>query len=180
MSDSRVAKRYAKPLLELADEKGILEETKKDMEDFVKLCDESKDLTLMLKSPIIPHLRKLEILQKLFKGKVGDLTYSIFEIIVRKNREAILPDVGRSFLEQYNLKKGIVEATITSTYKLDAKTKGEFEKLVNQISGKKATLKEIVDPSVIGGFKLMIGDRQIDETVSSKLRELELQFLSKA
>lgn len=178
MSDGRVAKRYAKPLLELAQERGVLEETKQDMELFVGLCEESKDLQLMLKSPIIPHLRKLSILEKIFKGKVGDLTYSIFEIIVKKNREAILFEVGKSFLALYNKVKGLVEATVTSTFKLDKKTKAEFEKLVKSVTGKDVELTEVVDPSIIGGFKIKIGDQQIDETVSSKLRELELKFVN--
>ena len=178
MSDGRVAKRYAKPLLELAQEQGVLEETKKDMELFVGLCEDSKDLQLMLKSPIIPHLKKLSILEKLFKGKVGNLTYSIFEIIVKKNRESILFEVGKSFLSLYNKAKGLIEATVTSTIKLDDKTKKEFEKLVKSVTGQDAILTEVVDPSVIGGFKLKIGDQQIDETVSSKLRELELKFLN--
>ena len=178
MSDGRVAKRYAKPLLELAQEQGVLEETKKDMELFVGLCEDSKDLQLMLKSPIIPHLKKLSILEKLFKGKVGNLTYSIFEIIVKKNRESIIFEVGKSFLSLYNKAKGLIEATVTSTIKLDDKTKKEFEKLVKSVTGQDAILTEVVDPSVIGGFKLKIGDQQIDETVSSKLRELELKFLN--
>ena len=70
MSDSRVAKRYAKPLLQLADERGKLDAVKQDLEMFVSLCEESRDLSNMLKSPIIPHLKKLSILEAVFKGKV--------------------------------------------------------------------------------------------------------------
>ncbi len=180
MSNSRVAKRYAKPLLELADEKGKLEAVKKDMEMFVSLCDESRDLSNMLKSPIISHLKKLSILEAIFKGKIDDLTYSIFEIIVKKNREAVLIDVGRSFLELYNHLKGIVKATVTTALALENNTVEDFKKLVKQISGKDVILDQLIDPNVIGGFKLKIADKQIDETIQSKLKDLKLKFTTNA
>ena len=180
MSDSRVAKRYAKPLLELADEQGKLDVVKQDMEMFVSLCEESKDLSNMLKSPIISHLKKLSILEVVFKGKVDDLTFSIFEILVKKNREAILYQVGNSFLELYNHLKGIVKATVTTAVALDAATVEEFKKLVREISKQDVMLEQDVDPTVIGGFKLKIADKQIDETIQSKLKDLKLKFTTNA
>lgn len=180
MSNSRVAKRYAKPLLELADEKGKLEAVKQDMEMFVSLCDENRDLANMLKSPIISHLKKLSILEAIFKGKVDDLTFSIFEILVRKNRESVLVEVGRSFLELYNHFKGIVKATVTTAIALEKNTVEDFKKLVRQISGNDVELNQLVDPNVIGGFKLKIADKQIDETIQSKLKDLKLKFTTNA
>ena len=180
MSDSRVAKRYAKPLLELADEHGKLDVVKKDIEMFVGLCEESRDLTNMLKSPIIPHLKKLSILEALFKGRVDDLTFSIFEILVKKNREAILHQVGISFLELYNKLKGIVKATVTTAVALDAAAVEQFKKLVREISKQDVLLEQDVNPAVIGGFKLKIADKQIDETVQSKLKDLKLKFTTNA
>lgn len=180
MSSSRIAKRYAKPLLELADEKGKLEAVKQDMEMFVSLSDDSKDLANMLKSPIIPPSKKLSILEALFKGKVDELTYSIFEILVKKNRENILIEVGSAFLELYNKLKGIVKATVTTAVALESATIEEFKKLVREISGKDVTLEQEVDPAVIGGFRLKIADKQIDETVQSKLKDLKLKFTTNA
>jgi len=180
MSDSRVAKRYAKPLLDLAKEQGKLDEVKKDIEMFASLCEENKDLTNMLKSPIIPHLKKLSILESIFKGKVNDLTFSIFEILVKKNRESILLDVSNAFLELYNQSKGIVKATVTTAISLDQSSVGEFKKLVKSISKMEVDLIQQIDEKLIGGFKLKIADRQIDETVQSKLRDLKLKFSTNA
>lgn len=180
MSNSRVARRYAKPLIGLADEQGKLDVVKQDMEMFVSLCDESKDLANMLKSPIIPHQKKLSILEAIFKGKIDDLTFSIFEILVKKNREAVLIEVGRSFLELYNSLKGIVKATVTTAIKIENDTLEDFRKLVKQISGMDVALDQQVDPNVIGGFKLKIADKQIDETIQSKLKDLKLKFTTNA
>jgi F-type H+-transporting ATPase subunit delta len=69
MSDSRIAVRYAKPLLSLAQEQGKLDIVKDDMEAFLKICDADRNFVLMLKSPVIPHTKKAKILDLIFKGK---------------------------------------------------------------------------------------------------------------
>lgn len=177
MSEFRVASRYAKSLLELADEKGVLEEVHNDMQSFANLCKENREFVLMLKNPIIKHDKKRTILEKVFKGKVNDLTMAIFDIITRKNREAVLPGIAREFHHQYNVKKGIEVASVTTAVTLDEGLKSELIDLVKKISGKeKVELKEIVDKDIIGGYVLKVGDRQIDDSIKSKLKALELKF----
>lgn len=176
MSVNRIASRYAKPLLELSIEKGILEEVAKDMDQFAALCESNRDFVLMLKNPILNHLNKLSILKKIFTGKVNDLTLSIFDIISRKNREQYLPEIALEFHKQYNIAKGISEATVTTVVPLNAQLKIEVTALVKKITGKKVELTEIISPSIIGGFILRIGDRQIDDSINSKLNELKLKF----
>jgi len=176
MSEYRIASRYAKSLLDLAVEKGQLEEVNKDMLMFSELVKENRDLLLMLKSPVITPDKKLGILTRVFEGKVNDLTLAIFQILTKKHREMYLDQIAVEFHHQYNTSLGIEEATITTTFELDAETKSAFENIVTQISGKKVELTEVVDEELIGGFILKIGDRQIDDSVSSQLKALRLEF----
>lgn len=176
MSEYRIASRYAKSLLDLAVEKGQLEEVNKDMIMFSELVEENRELLLMLKSPIITHDKKLAILNTLFEGKVNDLTLSIFQILTKKHREGYLALIAEEFHHQYNASKGIEEATVTTTFPLDAAMRTEFENVVKSISNKEVELTEVVDESLIGGFILKIGDRQIDDSVNSKLKALRVEF----
>ncbi len=176
MSEYRIASRYAKSLLGLADEQGSLEEVNKDMLMFSELASENRDLVLMLKSPVVPHSKKLAVLNQVFDGKVHKLTMAIFQILTKKQREAYLPAIATEFHHQYNVRKGIEEATITTTFALDAALRKEFEGIVKSISGKKVELTEKIDEEIIGGFVLKIGDRQIDDSLSSKLSALKLKF----
>jgi F-type H+-transporting ATPase subunit delta len=176
MSDFRVASRYAKSLLSLAEEKGVLEEVHDDMQLFKNVAENNKEFTRILKNPIINHDKKLNILKGIFKGKVHPLTFSIFEIITRKNREAILPAIAKAFHQQYNVFKNIEEAKVVTTFPLTEELRKEFELIVWKYTGKKVDLKEEVNESLIGGYILKIGDRQIDESLNSKLKELRLQF----
>lgn len=176
MSVGRIAVRYATPILELAEEKNVLDSVKADMESFLNICQESRDFSLMMKSPIIPHLKKADILKKVFTGKVNELTLQAFDIITRKSRESLLEDIAEEFLHLYNVKKGMAEVSVTTSIKLDADMKKAFEKLAKDITGKEPILKEKVDPEIVGGYILRLGDRQIDESVSGQLKDLKLKF----
>ncbi|MEO1256406.1 MAG: ATP synthase F1 subunit delta, partial [Bacteroidota bacterium] len=150
MSVGRIATRYATPILELAEEKKVLDAVKSDMESFVRICEESRDFSLMLKSPIIPHQQKAAILKKVFDGKVNELTLQAFDIVTRKNRENLLESIAQEFLQVYNVRKGLAEVSVTTSVELDLEMKKAFEKLAEDVTGKKPILKEKVDPEILG------------------------------
>ena len=177
MAESRATFRYVKSLLGLAVEKNVLEEVHNDMLLFTQAAATSRPFELLLQSPVIKHDKKLEILRQIFKGKVSALTMAFFEIITRKNREPILLGVAREFHNAYNEYKGIGKATVTTAIPLDPAMRAEFEKLVRQYSDKKQIeLIEKVDADLIGGFVLNVGDRQVDASIKSKIKTLQVKF----
>ena len=177
MADSRAASRYVRSLLGLAVEKNALESVYKDMLLFTKVCEENRSFELMLKNPIIKHSKKREILEKIFEGKVHQLTMAIFDILTRKNREPILPSIAREFHTAYNIYKGIGRAYITTAVPLDNQLRLAFEKIVRQLSEKTdVELTEKVDKEMIGGFLLNVGDRQLDASIRNKLKALKVKF----
>jgi len=133
----------------------------------------------MLKNPVIVPGKKLSILKEIFEGKVNELTLAIFVIITRKSREKYLPEIAQAFISHYYDHKGIVESTITSVEPLSESLKKEVSALVAKIANKEVVLTEKIDSDLIGGFVLKIGDRQIDESISSKLSALRLKFSDK-
>lgn len=177
MADIRAASRYVKSLLSLAIEQKVVEEVHNDMMFFSRVYDQNKSFSLMLRSPVIPHDKKRDILAKIFKGKVNSLTMSFFDIITRKNREPLLGSIAKEFHNAYNEYKGIGKATVTSALPLDPALRSEFENLVRKYSEKKQVeLVERVDPEMIGGFILNVGDRQIDASIKNKLKALKVKF----
>lgn len=179
MSDLRIAHRYAKPLYELAEEQKVVEDVMDDMSNFVSLCEENRDFLLMLRSPIIPHLRKAQILKMIFGKKSNKLTLAAFDIIARKNRENLLPEIAQEFVVEYNKKMGLQEAVVTTTFPISASLKKSFEGIVEQVTGSKAILKAEVNEEIIGGFVLKMGDKMLDQSISSDLKEIKLKFNKK-
>jgi len=177
MADTRAASRYVKSLLGLAVEKNALEQVHQDMLLFSKVCEENRPFVLMLNNPVIKHDKKREILNKIFGGKVNALTMAILDIITRKNREPLLPVIADLFHDAYNQVKGIGKAVVVTATPIDAKLRAEFEKMVNNIQKEnKVELIEKIDPSMIGGFVLNVGDRQVDASIKSKLNTLKVKF----
>jgi F-type H+-transporting ATPase subunit delta len=174
MSDIRVASRYAKSLIELAQERGILENVYQDMLLFTKTVTANRDLALMLRNPIVKHNKKLAVLKAIFTGKVSDLTLSFFTIITEKNREAVLSTVATEFLTQYNLLKKVQKAQVTTAAPLTPALRSEINQMVlNRTGMNTVVLEEVVDPAIIGGFVLRIGDVQIDDSISTSLLRLK-------
>ncbi|MBD8488317.1 ATP synthase F1 subunit delta [Echinicola sp. CAU 1574] len=179
MSVTRVASRYAKSLLELAVEKGILKEVHQDMQQLLSVVASNRDFALLLKSPIVKSDVKAKVVKEVFSKSAQELTLTFFDIISRKNREDILTDIAKEFHGQYNIHQDIQVAELTTTFEINDDLRKAFEAAVKEISGRsKVELVEKIDKDIIGGFVLKVNDRQLDESMSSKLKALRLEFSS--
>lgn len=176
MSEIRVASRYAKSLIELAIEKGVLEEVHNDMQLFANTVRSNTGLLMLLKNPIVQNEKKLNILKGIFGGKVSTLTMEFFKIVSRKNRESNLLAVADEFEERYRVQKGIVRAEVITAFPITDEMRKDFKAIVTKLTSKQPELIEKIDKSIIGGYILRVGDQQIDESIQSKLEELKSQF----
>ncbi len=178
MSESTVALRYAKSLIDLAQEQKVVETVYQDMVFFKKVADENRGLMLALKSPVVRHDKKLAILEGVFKDRVSPVSYTIFKIITQKNREAIMNSIADEFVKLYDDYKGIVKAYITSSMPLTAELRKQFITIVADATGKTVELEEKVDDKLIGGYILRVGDRQLDYSIKKQLNDLKLTLLN--
>ncbi|GAB3824126.1 ATP synthase F1 subunit delta [Pontibacter rugosus] len=176
MSEIRVASRYAKSLLELAIERNELEQVNADMQLFSKVVSQNRDFQLLLENPIVKSDKKLAVINAIFQGKVQELTLSFFNLVARKNRESALEAVAKSFQDQYKVEKGIQTAEVISAVPLSPALRDELGQRLVAETGKRIELVERVDPSLIGGFVLRVGDKQIDSSVKNSLRKLKNNF----
>lgn len=176
MSISRIALRYSRPLLSLAEDRGVLSAVKDDMANLKELCKSNRDFVLMLRSPVISNFRKADILKKMFGNRVDPLTGMFLDLVARKNRARYLPEIVDEFIVLYNAKMGRQKATVATAFALDGNMRSSFEKLVEKLTGKKPLLKEEVNTGIIGGYVLKFGDRQLDESIRGQLGRLKLKF----
>ena len=177
MSDYKVATRYAKSLLELSIEKGVLERVHSDMERLLEVCRVSTEFSAVLKSPVVSSDKKLNILKGVLGSSASEVTQTFIQLLSKKGRESVFPTIAKEFLSQYNLYLGIQVAELVTTFPIDDPLRMRFKEIVTEISGKeKVDLTEKINENLIGGFVLKIDDRQLDESLSSKLRKLRLEF----
>jgi F-type H+-transporting ATPase subunit delta len=177
MSINRVAGRYAKSIIDLASDNNKLDVVLNDMEIFKKSLA-SRDLYLMLKSPIIHSDKKNKILSILFGDKFDKITMSFVDICVRKGRESILPEIIDEFIIQYNKLKKITTVTISTAQELPLV---ELEAIKQKLmlsteTGDKIEVIVKVKPELIGGYVVEIGDKLYDASILHKLETLKKQF----
>jgi F-type H+-transporting ATPase subunit delta len=177
MNIAPVAYRYARSLMELAQEKGVLAGVHEDMRLVAATCAGSRDLLVLLKSPVVKSDKKDKVLDQVFAGKIGQLTSAFMGILVRKGREALLPHVAAAFDELYKQQRGIVTAHVKSAAPLNEATRAQVRALAEQQHpGKTVELEEAVDASLIGGLTIRIGDEQYDGSVSRRISDLRRKF----
>lgn len=177
MSVSQVASRYARSLLDLATEQGKTEIVKADMANFQEAL-KSRELVLLLKSPIIYPDKKLACLKAIFEGKMDDLTMAFFNLSVKKGRESLLIDIADEFITQYNAQYNIALVKVTSATPLDTVTTEKILSKVRSLIGEnmKIQLETKIDPSLIGGFIIQFEDKLYDSSVRYQMNKLKQTF----
>jgi F-type H+-transporting ATPase subunit delta len=178
MSEQRVAGRYAKSLIDLSKEQNILDIVKNDMLIFKQTLHQNIALLSMLKSPVVNGGDKIAVLKKIFEPTFHKLTIAFFNIVVRKNRALVLGSISEAFLEQYNDFNNIISASVKTAQPIDAATSAEVTQFIEKQSGKKVALAATVDPSLIGGLVIQVGDNLYDASIAGKLNKVKQNLLN--
>ena len=176
MSEITVAIRYAKSLIDLAVEQKALEQVNNDMEFFVRTIKANSELNAVLVNPIIYHDKKIQILDAIFGGKVSPVTIAFFKLMVNKNRAEVLYPAAQEFINQYDVINNIIKATVVSAAELSEANKKTIVAEIEASTKGTVKLTAKVDPALIGGFILTVGDRQVDTSISSSLTKLKKEF----
>lgn len=171
-----VASRYAKSLLDLAIEKKQVDAVRKDMLVIDSVCRSNREFILLLQSPVVNTDKKISIINTLFDKKISSLSLNFLNLITSKRRESYISEISSSFDSQYKIYKNITSVKVESAVALDAKLKENILDLVKKSVKGEIELIEKVTPSLIGGFILTINDKQIDQSVASKLNKLKKDF----
>lgn len=176
MKATRLTSRYAKSLLTLVIENNSLEETLEDMKLILAVCSENRDLTLLLKSPVVKSDKKLSILSDVFSKSITELTMTFINIITSKKREKFLEGIAESFVSLYKSHKNIETVTLTTACIIDENTKSEILKYIKMNGKSVVELTEVINEDIIGGLIIRMGDKQLDASVSKNIKELKKSF----
>lgn len=179
MASARVAERYSRSLLDLAIDASTVDQVHKDM-TLLQSSLASPDLQNLLLNPTIRGSRKSAILQKIFGKSWTTLTLKFVEVVTRKGREDVLPDMVHTFFEQYNDYKGITQVLVTSAKPL---SKESLDQITQKLKDSGTTKPNInietkVNPDLIGGFILEYNNKQYDASVRGKLNKLKHKLVN--
>jgi len=175
MKSTKSASRYAKALLELAIEQQKLESIESNMSRILAAAKETNEFQVFLDSPIINIDKKVAVLNSLF-GEFEPLTLSFLALITKSGRERLITEIAQSYISQVKEFKGIIPISITSARKLDEATKATILAKINASVTGTLEITELIDESLIGGFIVTMGDKQIDASVVSQLARMKQEL----
>ena len=177
MNNPRLAQRYAKSLIDISKDMSQLDAVHNDILFLKSIVDQSRQFVLMLDSPIINPDKKYKIIHALTDGRISKITESFLKLICNKSREANLPGVITSFIEQYNTIIGLHNAKLTTATPISKELVDTFiSKIQASTSYDKVHLETVVDDKIIGGFILQMEGKLIDNSISRNLRDVKKQF----
>lgn len=177
MSQSIAANRYAKALYELAKEKNVVAETVADLREVRIVFTESKDLFNLLVAPNLTTEKKFELIDSIFSS-VQPIIVDALKVILVNNRIDETVSVIDSFIRIANDESGVEDAIVYST---EALTEDQLERIsttfAKQVDKDSLNITNEIDSSLIGGIKLIIGNRIYDNTIVSKVNGLRRALL---
>jgi F-type H+-transporting ATPase subunit delta len=175
MRETRVAGRYAKALFDLAVEQQSLEEVNKDMNLIHNVISGSRDLLLLLKTPVVSIGKKNQILKAIFATHVSDLSMRFLELITKKGRELYVKEISHQFKLLYNKHHNIIEANLRLPVEDDSIAR-QLKTMLESHTHSNIHMTSQVDESLIGGFVLNFDDIQYDASLKKRLHNIKAQF----
>ncbi|MDX1333414.1 MAG: ATP synthase F1 subunit delta [Robiginitalea sp.] len=178
MSEHRAAYRYARALMDLAVEQDKVREVEKDMRLVLDTIQESDPLKDMLHSPVITDQDKGTTLKALFKD-AQPLTSELFNLLGTNSRANILKEVAEQYAALYEKMQGQDIATVLTAVPLNANLEKKILKQLRDITGREVVIENKIDPELIGGFILQMGDLEYNASISNKLGNLKRELVKK-
>lgn len=176
MKMSRAASRYAKAALKYAGQE--LASLAKDLEQVHSLLKEHEDLSLFLENPILSNTTKKETLIKLMP-KHSKAFAQLLNVLASNNRLSIIGAVSQQFQRLYASKQDQLTATVVTAVAITAALEEQVLKKAKSLTTQKVKLENKVDPTILGGFILTLGDMQYDASVLQKLRGIKTALMTK-
>jgi F-type H+-transporting ATPase subunit delta len=165
------ARRYAEAAFELAERDATVEQWLEQLSLAGRAASDPQTVR-RLEDPHVPLQVRVEALHTLLGAEMLPQMGNLIALVLRRRRAESLPDIARQFRRLYNRRAGIVEATATSAARLDDQELAALHARLEQITGARVELATRVDPSLLGGIQVRIGDRIIDGSVRGRLERL--------
>ena len=174
-SGDLVSDRYASALYDLAAEKKLVDPVLEDLSNLKNILKDNKELSLVVKSPLITSIDKLNIFESLLKKiNANELTSTFLKVIEKNKRFSNLASIITQFMNINSQKRGDVLADITSADELNDDQKNNITNQLKSILGDKLSLSFDVDKNIMGGLIVKVGSKMIDTSLANEINKLKI------
>ena len=174
-----IAEVYARSLFEVAQEHDVLDDVHDQLGEFTDALDENRELQVFFFSPYFSSQEKKEGIGKVVDG-ADERLVRFLELLAERHRMPVLFRIRRVFDQLWAEENKLLPVTITSAVELDEDTVKRIGKRIEEQTGRRVELSATVDPDVIGGLSMRVGNMILDSTVRSRLERLRKEVASAA
>lgn len=175
-----VAKRYARALFELAAAGKVVSQIEQELKLFVDAVASDEQLNKFLGLPSVQLQDKMQLLKDVFGDKLSELVYQTLELMIERGRQLGIPNLYEAYVQIASEALGQAHAVVYSAQQLSDEELASVATQFGQATGKKIIIQQIVNPALLGGIQVRIGDRLYDGSLSGKLERLQKTLNSKA
>lgn len=175
MANSRAAIRYAKAILDIANDKGVASAVNNDMTLIASTISENVELSNFITNPTTKVEVKESALLEVFSN-VNAVSKGLLHLLYENKRFEILGAIATEYNALYDEMNGVEVAKVTTAIAMDADLQSKVLEKIATFSNKKITIESTIDPSIIGGFILRIGDKQYNASVANRLQVLKREL----
>ncbi len=172
MRDRKVASRYAGALMASALAEGNLVDVAESYAAVLAAVKDNQDLLTFMDSPQVADQEKKDLLKNVFGGKIENLLLHFFCLLIDKNRIENTRDIGEEFATMVEKHEGVVRAFVTTAVAMPDDLSASLTEGLSTFTGARVILEHKIDPAVIGGVCVTMGDQILDGTVRSNLDKL--------
>jgi F-type H+-transporting ATPase subunit delta len=169
-----IADVYARSLFEVAHEQGKLDEIREQLGQFADALEADRDLQVFFFSPYFSSQEKKEGLHKALSG-ADDVLVNFLELLIENHRMPVIFRVRRAFESLWQRENKMLPVNVTSAVELDEKTVKEIGDRIAEQTGRKVDLSAGVDPDLLGGMVVRVGNTVLDASVRNRLEQLRKQ-----
>lgn len=172
-----VARRYAQALFEAAQARGLLELVAAELAGIRVLLDEQPQFRRLLTIPKIEAAAKRLFIEETFGGRVHPLVIELFFLLMEKKRMGALGEIIEGYQELLEAHQGVVRAEVTTAVPVPADLEERLVTKLEDWTGKKIKLERRIDPFVLGGMRVRMGDYVVDGSIRRALEEMRARLL---
>lgn len=173
MLTNPIAQKYAQAIFELAEDAHLIDQVGEELRVVADTIAQQTDLAVFFHHPSTPCEAKKDVIRKVFAPEIGELTARVLYYLTDKRRIDMLDSIVDAYIALVYDARGIVEAHVRSAMKLTEREATRLKEALAHRSGKQIVLTETVDPTLIGGLIVQMGDTLLDGSVKRKLSEMQ-------
>ncbi len=175
-----VARVYARSALALAESEGQAESLLEEIEGLAALVARDASFERFVGSPLVDGKARAGALERALRGRASDLLVNTLQVMNRKGRLQLVPALAEAYRQELEELRGRVEVEVETAVPLGEKQRARLREAIVRFTGRQPDVVERVDPSLLAGMVVRVGDRKVDTSAAKEIRRLEARLMERA